>query len=141
MSSSSINSSTSVAANTSAPAKQHDATHGTSVSALMAAHGTVNAPQIVDVRREAKYLESPSMIIGAIRIPPEAIARTTLLTRGQPVLVYCVYGHEVGMDAAKSLRDAGYVATFLEGGIEEWRERGGAVALGGVASEASVDGK
>ena len=136
MSSSSSNSSTSAEVNVN----KHGAS-STSVDALMALHGTVNAPQIVDVRREAKYLESPSMIIGAIRIPPEAIARTTLLTRGQPVLVYCVYGHEVGMNAAQTLRDAGYTATFLEGGIEEWRERGGAVALGGVASEASVDGK
>ena len=137
MSSSSIDSSTSIDANANA----HAAKSSTSVAALMALHGTANAPQIVDVRREAKYLESPSMIIGAIRIPPEAIANTTLLTRDKPVLVYCVYGHEVGMDAAQTLRDAGYTATFLKGGIEEWRERGGAVALGGVASEASVDGK
>jgi hypothetical protein len=43
--------------------------------------------------------------------------------------VYCVHGHEVSQNAAKALRDAGFNACFLDGGIEEgWKGNGGAVA-------------
>jgi hypothetical protein len=51
------------------------------------------------------------------------------LPRARNVVVYCVHGHEVSQNAAKALRDAGFNAHFLDGGIEEgWIGNGGAVA-------------
>ncbi len=40
------------------------------------------------------------------------------------VVVYCVYGHEVGQSSAARLRHAGISARFLIGGIEDWKKAG-----------------
>jgi rhodanese-related sulfurtransferase len=42
--------------------------------------------------------------------------------------VHCVHGHEVSQNAARTLRDAGFDVTVLEGGFEAWREAGFDVA-------------
>jgi len=44
--------------------------------------------------------------------------------KGAEVVVYCVYGHEVGQSTAARLRDAGVAARFLSGGIEDWKKAG-----------------
>jgi Fe-Mn family superoxide dismutase len=36
------------------------------------------------------------------------------------VVVYCVYGHEVGRATAMRLRAAGVNARYLRGGIDGW---------------------
>jgi len=41
-----------------------------------------------------------------------------------PVVVYCVYGHEVGRATALRLRAAGVDARFLHGGIDGWERAG-----------------
>ena len=38
------------------------------------------------------------------------------------IVVYCVHGHEVSQNACKNLRELGYGATFLEGGIDAWKQ-------------------
>jgi len=40
------------------------------------------------------------------------------------VVVYCVYGHEVGRATALRLRAAGFKARFLRGGIASWQQAG-----------------
>ena len=46
------------------------------------------------------------------------------LPKDQPVIVYCVYGHEVGRSTAMRLRAAGVEARFLRGGIDGWKSAG-----------------
>jgi Fe-Mn family superoxide dismutase len=40
------------------------------------------------------------------------------------VLVYCVYGHEVGRSTAMRLRAGGLNARYLGGGIDGWQTEG-----------------
>ena len=46
------------------------------------------------------------------------------LPAGTPVVVYCVYGHEVGRATALRLRASGVDARFLVGGFDGWRSQG-----------------
>jgi superoxide dismutase, Fe-Mn family len=49
------------------------------------------------------------------------------LPKDSAVIVYCIYGHEVGRATALRLRSAGVNARFLEGGIDAWQSAGRAV--------------
>jgi rhodanese-related sulfurtransferase len=81
-------------------------------------------PLVIDVRRSARFLESPYLVKGALRRDPERVSEwKNTLPRAAEVVVYCVHGHEVSQSAAKTLG-----ARYLEGGIEQWREDGGEVA-------------
>lgn len=83
------------------------------------------APLVIDVRKNEPYLASVYTLPGAMRRDPlqvETWANT--LPAAASVLVYCVYGHEVGMHTMQALRARGFDASFLEGGIEAWREQG-----------------
>jgi Fe-Mn family superoxide dismutase len=40
------------------------------------------------------------------------------------VVVYCVFGHEVGRSTALRLRAAGLNARYLRGGIDGWQAAG-----------------
>jgi rhodanese-related sulfurtransferase len=84
------------------------------------------APLVIDVRREAAFLASPHLMAGALRRDPGTIAGWAgELPSGASVVVYCVHGHEVSQGAARALRERGFDARFLEGGVEHWREAGG----------------
>ena len=50
------------------------------------------------------------------------------------VVVYCVYGHEVGRATALRLRAQGVKARFLRGGIDAWQAAGRPLDPKGVAS-------
>ena len=83
-------------------------------------------PLVIDVRKQAAFLEAPAMIRGGLRRDPLGAgdwART--LPRAASVVVYCVHGHEVSQGAAKALQAAGITARYLDGGIERWSKEGG----------------
>jgi rhodanese-related sulfurtransferase len=81
-------------------------------------------PLVIDVRRNARFLEAKDLIRGALRRDPERVAEwKATLPRAAQVVVYCVHGHEVSQNVAKALG-----ARYLEGGIEHWREEGGELA-------------
>jgi hypothetical protein len=68
------------------------------------------------------------MIAGALRRDPEQVAQwANSLPGGRKVLVYCVHGHEVSQNVAKALKASGLDADFLEGGIEAWKSKAGAL--------------
>ena len=50
------------------------------------------------------------------------------LNKDTPIVVYCVHGHEVSQSAARTLRDLGFKAQYLEGGIATWMDAGFDVA-------------
>ena len=77
-----------------------------------------NAPLILDVRRLPRYLASERMLQGALYCAPDDVAAYAKAHTPREVVVYCVYGHEVGQDSAAALQAAGWEAKFLAGGIE-----------------------
>ena len=90
--------------------------------ALSARLGRSDAPVLLDVRREGKFVESPHLIAGARRCAPDDVAAFAAaqlaLNRQCEIIVYCVYGHNVSADAVATLRAAGLMANSLAGGIE-----------------------
>jgi len=86
-------------------------------------------PLVIDVRRDAAWREAGDRLAGALRRAPDAIdGWADSLPASRPVVVYCVHGHQVSQGAAARLRAGGRDARYLEGGIEAWREAGGALA-------------
>ena len=78
----------------------------------------------IDVRRKGAFDAAPDVIAGAQWRDPETVDQWAQEYAGAEVVVYCVYGHEVGQSTAARLRDAGVVAHFLSGGIEDWKKAG-----------------
>ena len=96
--------------------------HSISPQELAARMGRADAPLLLDVRREEKFLESPSRLAGALHCAPEDLAAFAATRPLRAVVVYCVYGHNASEDAAATLRAAGWNAHRLAGGIEGGEE-------------------
>lgn len=87
---------------------------------LIAARSTAAAPLLIDVRREAAFLAAPDMAAGALRRDPATVDNWAAeLPATARIAVYCVHGHEVSQNVAKSLRNRGLDAQFVEHGLEE----------------------
>lgn len=80
--------------------------------------GRADAPLLLDVRPEGKFLDSPRMLAGARRCAPEQVAALAASEPAREVVVYCVYGHNVSADAVTALCAAGWNAQMLTGGME-----------------------
>lgn len=80
---------------------------------------------LFDVRRAGVFEAATEMLPGARWRDPAAVAQwSAALQPGQPVVLYCVYGHEVCRATALRLRSQGHDARFLRGGIDGWRKAG-----------------
>ncbi|MES3003564.1 MAG: Fe-Mn family superoxide dismutase [Pseudomonadota bacterium] len=105
-------------------ARYQSAVHGAS-EAFAVEHTEINSAQLFDVRRAGAFEQAAQMIPGASwRDPAQADAWAAALPQGQEVVVYCVYGHEVGRSTALRLRAQGVNAKFLRGGIDGWKAAG-----------------
>ena len=104
-----------------------------SSDALGASHDELlQAAHVLDVRRAAIFEQADSLIPGAVWRDPQAVGDWGAgLPRGEPVLVYCIYGHEVGRATAMRLHAAGVQARFLRGGLDGWIAAGRAVQAKG----------
>jgi rhodanese-related sulfurtransferase len=99
-------------------------------AALRQSLASAQPPLVVDVRRAARFIESPHLIRGALRRDPEKLEDwRKALPAATSIVVYCVHGHEVSQNAAKALG-----AKYLEGGIEAWRQQGGELFAKPVSS-------
>jgi Fe-Mn family superoxide dismutase len=96
----------------------------TSAASLLSSGGIKR----IDVRRKGAYDAAPDLIDGAVWRDPERVDEWAAEFAGGEVVVYCVFGHEVGQSTAARLRDAGVAARFLSGGIEDWKKDGRPVA-------------
>jgi rhodanese-related sulfurtransferase len=86
---------------------------------------SASAPLIFDVRRAAAFDADSRMYVSAQSGAPDHVAEWgRQIPAGQPVVVYCVYGHEVSQGVAAALREAGIEARYLAGGITGWTELG-----------------
>lgn len=80
---------------------------------------------LLDVRRAGAYEQASNTIAGASWRDPAQVAQwASEMGAGKDVVVYCVYGHEVGRATALRLRAAGMNARFLRGGIDAWQASG-----------------
>ncbi|HEY0858622.1 MAG TPA: rhodanese-like domain-containing protein [Albitalea sp.] len=102
---------------------QH-AVHAAS-AALAAGADAAERALVLDVRRAGVFEQADTMIPGAAWHDPAQVDEWSAeLQPGREVLVYCVYGHEVGRRTAMRLRALGVDAHFLEGGIDGWQRAG-----------------
>jgi superoxide dismutase, Fe-Mn family len=84
---------------------------------------------LLDVRRAGMFDLATHLIPGARWHDPVAVAAWAQdLPRDRDVLVYCIYGHEVGRATALRLLAAGVRARYLRGGIDAWQTAGKPVA-------------
>ena len=86
--------------------------------------GRPDAPLVLDVRREERFVESGRIAPRARRCAPGEVGRFAATAGPQEAIVYCVHGLEVGAQAAAELRAAGWNARYLQGGIDGLVERG-----------------
>jgi rhodanese-related sulfurtransferase len=94
-----------------------------SPQALYVRLGTELAPIVVDVRRSPAFEADDTVIVGAVRRPPEEVDHwRSGLPEGRSVVVYCAHGQEVSQNTAAALRAAGSDACYLEHGIGGWAE-------------------
>ncbi len=106
--------------------------YGRYQSAVLAASETFGCDQneaakatLLDVRRAGMYDQASTLIAGAAWRDPAQVAEWAgKIDPGRDVVVYRVYGHEVGRATALRLRAAGVNARFLRGGIDAWQGAG-----------------
>lgn len=90
-----------------------------------AGQGEIGDALVLDVRRAGVFEQARTMIPDARWCDPAAVAAwATELPAGRELVVYCVYGHEVGRVTAMRLRAAGLNARYLRGGIDGWQAAG-----------------
>jgi rhodanese-related sulfurtransferase len=81
--------------------------------------------QLLDVRREEAFAKADFSLPGALRRDPEtAFAWAGALDRHRPVIVACVWGHNVSQGVAYQLAARGLDARTLEGGTVAWKALG-----------------
>jgi superoxide dismutase, Fe-Mn family len=85
----------------------------------------LSAVAVLDVRRAGVFAQAPSMIPRARWCDPATVVeRAKQLPGDRPVVVHCVYGHEVGRSTAMRLRATGLDGRHLGGGIDGWASAG-----------------
>ena len=110
------------------------AVHGAS-EPFGASQSDLSEAQVLDVRRAGMFEKAEALIPGARWRDPAAVGGWAIeIPAGENVIVYCVYGHEVGRATALRLRSQGLNARFLRGGIDGWQAAGRPLEPKGVAS-------
>jgi Fe-Mn family superoxide dismutase len=90
-----------------------------------ATQGEAGGALLLDVRRAGVFEKAAALIPGARWCDPGEVSTwAAALPKDRDVVVYCVYGHEVGRATALRLRAAGVRARYLEGGIDGWLAAG-----------------
>ena len=88
----------------------------------------LSAAEVLDVRRAGMFEKAEALIPGARWRDPAAVAAWAPdVPRDKEIVVYCIYGHEVGRATTLRLRAQGFNARFLRGGFDAWQAAGRAV--------------
>ena len=110
------------------------AVHGAS-EPFAASQDDLASADVLDVRRAGMFDKAETLIPGAQWRDPAAVASWARdVPRDKEIVVYCVYGHEVGRATALGLRAQGVKARFLRSGIDGWQAAGRPVDPKGLAS-------
>ena len=88
--------------------------------------------QAIDVRTAVEHAESH--IAGAIHVPLDQLGseHAQQVDSGKPVIVYCRGGNRSAV-AAEALRNSGYDAHSIDGGLVAWHDAGLPVEPEGAA--------
>ena len=82
--------------------------------------------QIIDVRPQHYVSRTQDIIEGAIWRDPERVQEWAgELSKSESVVVFCMYGFDMGCKTAIALRDAGFDAKYMKGGHWGWKAIGG----------------
>ena len=86
--------------------------------------------QILDARPKHYFSRSTDMMPGAVWRDPDRIDEWSQeLSAEVPVVVYCAYGYSVGCGVTAALRDRGFDAKYVRGGLAAWYAADGARAM------------
>jgi Fe-Mn family superoxide dismutase len=84
------------------------------------------AIQVIDARPRFHFSRSADMMQGAIYRDPERVDEWCKeLSPDAPVVVYCSYGFNVGCAVTGVLRQRGFDARYVPGGLSAWYAAGG----------------
>jgi Fe-Mn family superoxide dismutase len=82
--------------------------------------------QIIDARPQHYVSRTQNIIEGAVWRDPERVQEWAReLSKSDPVVVFCMYGFDVGCKTAIALRDVGFDAKYMKGGHSAWVAFGG----------------
>lgn len=86
--------------------------------------------QVLDARPRHHISRTVDLMAGAVWRDPDRVEEWVgELSPDQPIAVYCAYGFHVGCNVTRALRERGYDARFIRGGVSAWYAAGGARAL------------
>jgi Fe-Mn family superoxide dismutase len=86
--------------------------------------------QAVDARPRNYVSRNPDTMPAAVWRDPERVDDWCAeLSPDAPVVVYCAYGFEVGCKVTATLRERGFDARYVRGGLAAWHGAGGARAV------------
>jgi rhodanese-related sulfurtransferase len=96
-----------------------------SAESLYAQLGLPSSPVVIDVRHDGDVAAIPRIIPGAMRRDLASLdSWVASLPPARPVVACCERGGEQSRSTAEGLRELGYAAQFLDGGIEAWIAEG-----------------
>lgn len=101
-----------------------------SVATLSSCLMETKQPALIDVRRESARQTAGMTIAHSIwRDPAQWLNwKDEVAALSEPVVFFCVHGHEISQGLTAALRAMGKDARYLEGGFSEWQKVGRPVA-------------
>ena len=82
--------------------------------------------QVLDARPKHYFSRSTDMMQGAVWRDPDRVDEWSKeLSADAPVFVYCAYGYHVGCGVTAALRERGFDAKYIRGGLSAWYAAGG----------------
>jgi len=107
-----------------------------SVEELSARIARGDRVQVLDARPRHHISRTVDLMEGAIWRDPDRVEDWIgELSTDQPVAVYCAYGFHVGCNVTRALRERGFDARYVRGGVSAWYAAGGARAMRPMAGE------
>jgi len=86
--------------------------------------------QVLDARPRHHISRTVDLMQGAVWRDPDRVDEWIgELSPNEPVAVYCAYGFHVGCNVTRTLRERGFDARYVRGGVSAWYAAGGARAL------------
>jgi Fe-Mn family superoxide dismutase len=86
--------------------------------------------QVLDARPRHHISRTVDLMEGARWRDPDRVEEWIgELSPDQPVAVYCAYGFHVGCNVTRTLRERGFDARYIRGGVSAWYAAGGARAM------------
>lgn len=86
--------------------------------------------QLLDARPRHHISRTVDLMAGATWRDPDRVEEwIDELSADHPVAVYCAYGFHVGCNVTRALRERGFDARYVRGGVSAWYAAGGARAM------------